>query len=298
LLCHDGSEHSCFQKVFAQQQKRTRTNGGWALEISLDVQWAHAIAPGANILLVEAKSSSFSDLLGAVDLAVNTYKAKVVSMSWGASDFSGENSYDYHFSRSGVVFVAASGDSGTGTIYPSTSPYVVAVGGTSLPLDTNGNLIGSETAWNGSGGGVGAYESEPGYQATFPIPSTGGKRGSPDAAYNADPATGVSIYDSTPYNGQTGWFQVGGTSAGSPQWAALIALADQSRSSSLSSASTSTSPFYNAASGAAYATNYKDISGGSNGTCGSLCVAGSGYDFVTGLGSPKAGNLVPYLAGH
>src|SRR5207247_1098068 len=123
-----------------------RPDAGWALEISLDVQWAHAIAPGADILLVEASTNSFSNLLGAVDVAV-ARGAQVVSMSWGGSEFSSEASYDSHFNVTGVTFTAASGDSGNGVIYPAASPYVVAVGGTTLPLDSSGNLTGSEVAW-------------------------------------------------------------------------------------------------------------------------------------------------------
>lgn len=288
--------HPCFQKTYAQG--KPNPNGGWALEISLDVQWAHAIAPGADILLVEAKTASLSNLLGAVNVAV-TGGAQAVSMSWGGSEFSSESSYDASFNRASVTFTAASGDSGAGTIWPAVSPYVVAVGGTTLPLDSSGNRTGAETTWSGSGGGISAYESEPGYQSSYPIPATGGKRGSPDVAYNADPATGFAVYDSTKYQGQSGWFQVGGTSAGSPQWAALIALANPGRSKgSLSSDNLTSSPEYDAATGNAYTSNYNDITLGTNGSCGSTCTAATGYDFVTGLGSPQASNLVPYLTTH
>ncbi|MCL4534861.1 MAG: S53 family peptidase [Bacteroidetes bacterium] len=288
--------HPCFQKVYAQGGKY-RTDGGWALETSLDVQWAHAIAPGADILLVEARTSSFSNLLGAVDVAVSR-GARAVSMSWGGNEFTSETSYDVHFNKPGVTFTAASGDSGDGVIYPAVSPYVVAVGGTSLSLDSAGNFV-SETAWSGSGGGISKYETEPGYQLGYPIPYTSGKRGSPDVAYNADPNTGFPVYDSTPYYGQSGWFQVGGTSAGSPQWAALVVLADQSGTGgSLSSNNLGSSPEYNAAASSVYSSDYRDIISGTNGTCGGNCTAATGYDFVTGLGSPLANSLVPYLASH
>jgi subtilase family serine protease len=288
--------HPCFQKVYAQN--KPRPDGSWALESSLDVQWAHAIAPGADILLVEARTNSFANLLGAVDVAVKD-GSRAVSMSWGGSEFSSESSYDYHFNVAGVHFTASSGDNGNGVLYPSVSPYVVGVGGTTLPLDALGKPIGPESAWSGSGGGISAYEAEPGYQSNFSIPSDGGKRGVPDVAYEADPNTGVSVYDSTSYQGQTGWFQVGGTSAGSPQWAALAALADQGRgTSALSTNNLSSSPEYNAAELSVYSGNYRDITAGSNGTCGSVCTAGMGYDFVTGLGSPLANSLVPYLTTH
>ncbi len=273
-----------------------RTNSGWALEISLDVEWACAVAPGANLLLVEASSNSFTNLIAAVDYAAS--HAKVVSMSWGGSEFSSETGYDSHFNVSGVAFFASSGDNGAGVIYPSSSPYVIGVGGTTLPLDSSGNLTGSETAWSGSGGGISAYESEPGYQSAFPILNSGGKRGIPDVSYDADPNTGVAVYDTTSYNGQKGWFQVGWTSMGSPQWAGLAALADQGRSQSLSSNNLSSSAVYNAAASAVYAANYRDITSGTNGSCGTNCTAASGYDLVTGLGSPLANNLVPYLNTH
>lgn len=278
--------HPCFQKVYAQKSM-PRSNSGWALEISLDTQWAHAIAPGADLLLVEASSNSFTNLMGAVDVAVQN-NAGVVSMSWGGSEFSTEASYDAHFKVNNVTFTASSGDNGTGVEYPAASPYVVAVGGTTLSLDQSGN-VSSETAWSGSGGGISADEDEPGYQSSY---VTANGRGVPDVSYDANPSTGVAVYDSTRYSGQSGWFQVGGTSAGAPQWAALIALANQTRSSALSSNSLSSSPEYSAP-----ASNYRDITSGTNGTCGSTCSATTGYDFVTGLGSPRANTLVPYLAG-
>jgi subtilase family serine protease len=276
--------------------KFPRVNANWALEISLDVEWACAIAPGANILLVEASTNSFSNLLTAVDYAAK--HTQVVSMSWGGSEFSSESSDDFHFNVTGVSFTASSGDNGTGAQYPVASPDVIGVGGTTLPLDSAGNLTGSETAWSGSGGGISAFEAEPAYQSSYPIPNTGGKRGIPDVSYDADPNTGVSVYDTTSLQGQSGWFVVGGTSAGAPQWAALIVLVDQGRTSSLSSNNLSSSPEYNAAARAVYASNYRDITSGTNGSCGSVCTASTGYDFVTGLGSPLANNLVPYLQTH
>ena len=275
--------------------KLPRTNSGWAQEISLDVEWACAIAPAANILLVEASSASLTNLLSGVDYAAN--HANVVSMSFGGGD-TGSSSNDYHFNVPGKSFVASSGDNGTGASYPATSPFVLAIGGTNLPLNADGSRAGPETVWSGSGGGISTSESEPAYQTAFPIPSTGGKRGSPDVAYNADPQTGVAVYDSTPNQGTAGWLVFGGTSAGAPQWSALIALTDAGRTSALATSSASTSPFYNAALGSAYATNYTDILSGANGTCGSVCTATSGYDFATGVGSPNAAALIPYLQTH
>src|SRR6266481_3701530 len=193
---------------------------GWALETALDVEWAHAIAPGATIILSVANSSSSVDLLNAVDAAVNA-GATVVSMSWGGPEFGGMSNYDYHFNRPGVTFTASSGDSGAGVEWPAGSPYVVGVGGTSLYLDSNGNRT-SETAWSGSGGGISSYSGEPGSQTGW---QTSNRRGVPDVSFLADPNTGVLVYDSV--NG--GWFIVGGTSASAPQWAALVALANELR---------------------------------------------------------------------
>ncbi len=290
--------HPCFQKVYAQGF-RPKTNGGWALEISLDVEWAHVVAPGADILLVESSNNFLSSLLGAVDVAVQS-GAKVVSMSWGAGEFAFETSLDSHFNRTGVTFTASSGDSGGDPEWPAVSPFVVAVGGTTLPLDASGNLIGPETAWGGSNGGASFIEAEPGYQNIYPIPDTGGARGVPDVSYVADPNTGVAVYDTTSFFGQKGWFQIGGTSVGAPQWAAIIGLANQGRSCAsngigcLSTSNTNFSPLYNAASpplSTTYNSNYRDITAGSN-VC---CAAGPGYDFVTGLGSPLANSLVSAL---
>src|SRR5713101_5826939 len=286
------TSNGCF--TIATPQGAPRTDRGWALEISLDVEWAHAIAPGAKILLVEAATNSFANLFGAVDYA--SARAHQVSMSWGGSEFSSEASNDFHFQVTGVTFFASSGDSGHGLIYPSASPLVVSVGGTTLNIDRFGNLV-SETAWSGSGGGISAFENEPSYQTNYPIPSTGGLRGNPDVSYDADPASGVAVFDSLGDQGFKNWIQVGGTSAGSPQWAALAAIANAGRTSPLSSTSTTTPTnvaLYSIAK-TGYSTNYRDITSGTNGSCGTICTAGTNYDFVTGLGSPLANALVPSL---
>jgi hypothetical protein len=260
----------------------------WALEMALDVEWAHAIAPAANILLVEANSQTDTDLLAAVDTASQS-GAAAVSMSWGFNEFAAQTdaAHDGHFTgHPGVTFVAASGDSGRPPIWPATSPNVLAVGGTNLKL-TTANAWSSEKGWGtgswsfffgGSGGGISKYEPKPTYQSGVTQSST--KRTSPDVAYDADPATGVAVYDST--NG--GWLTVGGTSAGAPQWAALIAIADQGRALALAPALSSSDTL-----GAIYTmagTNFHDITSGNNGYA-----ATTGYDLVTGRGTPKA-NLV------
>ncbi len=288
--------------------------GGWELEASLDVEWAHAVAPDADIVLAEANSNSLGDLLTASNSAVAA-GAHVVSMSWGAREFSLEFDYDSYFSHAGVTFVAASGDGGAGTIWPAVSPNVIAAGGTTLCLDAQGNRTTAgtvafasstcagqpahETAWSGSGGGDSIYETEPAYQTYFyansyaSFPNTGGFRATPDVALDANPSTGLAVYDTTPYSGETGWFQVGGTSAAAPAWAGLIALADYARMQSskptlsVSPGSSAGAPEYNAALPAVYGTDYFDIVYGSNGHA-----AGSGYDLVTGFGSAAANYLV------
>ncbi|HEU5117634.1 MAG TPA: S53 family peptidase, partial [Isosphaeraceae bacterium] len=173
----------------------TDSTGGWELEEALDVEWAHAIAPGAKILLVEAASASDADLLPAVNYAAS--HANVVSLSWGGGEFSSETAYDGYFSHAGVAFVASSGDYGAPISWPAASPNVLAVGGTSLNLGS-GNVYGSEAGWSGSGGGPSAYETQPAYQ-TGVVTQTS-RRANPDVAYNASPNTGFAVYDSFNYN--------------------------------------------------------------------------------------------------
>jgi subtilase family serine protease len=214
----------------------TQTNSSWGEEESLDVEWAHAIAPGANILVVEAapgntESQQLQNLMAAVQTASTTRGVAVVSMSWGFPELSGETAYDKYFTTPGITYVAASGDS-PGVEYPAASPDVVAVGGTTLTLSSSGGY-GSETAWDDSGGGFSQYEAEPAYQESV---QTTGQRSTPDVAFDANPNTGVEIYF-TPASGgggwqttqQGSWEEVGGTSLGTPAWAAIIAIADQGR---------------------------------------------------------------------
>jgi hypothetical protein len=264
-----------------------RGNTGWGVEISLDVEWAHFIAPAANLLLVEANTSSLSNLLAAVDTAANYSGVAVVSMSWGSSEFSTESSYDSHFTtpkgHTGVTFVASSGDSGGVVEWPAASPEVLSVGGTTLSLNSD-NTWKSETAWSGSGGGVSGYEASPGYQSGMGY----SKRATPDVSYDADPNTGVYIYDTYGYGGVMG---VGGTSAGSPQWAALVAVADQVAGQNLDGPSQTLPAIYNAAN-TAYSRNFHDITSGSAGANH----AGTGFDLVTGWGSPIADSIVPAIA--
>ena len=273
----------------ATEGSRVAYDPGWALESSLDLEWAHAIAPRATLLLVEAASTSFSDLMSAVDYARHYPGVSVVSMSWGAGEFAGENQFDGLFTtpagHTGVTFVAASGDTGGQTIYPSTSPNVVAVGGTSLTV--SGGTYVRETGWSGSGGGFSSFESEPSYQAGT---QASGRRTTPDVAYNADPNTGVLVV-----SGGT-WYAVGGTSAGAPQWAGLFALVDQGLAKQgvqPLDGRTQALPALYALARSHYGTDFHDVTSGRAGSF----TANAGYDLVTGLGSPVANALIPGLIG-
>jgi len=262
---------------------------GWAGEIALDVEWAHAIAPAANILLVEAKSNSMSDLMTAVNYARNVPGVVAISMSWGGGEFSGETNYDSVFTtpvgHGGVSFFVSSGDTGAPAEYPSSSPNVVSVGGTSLTL-SSGNY-GSESGWSGSGGGISKYESKPSYQSGVTQSST--RRTTPDVAYDADPRTGVSVYDSYNNGSSSPWSQYGGTSAAAPQWAAIAAIVAQGRGGpalALDGVKELLPAIYSLASA-----DFHDVTtGGSTGSPAYSAIAG--YDLVTGRGSPVANRLI------
>jgi hypothetical protein len=255
-------------------------NPGWAEETALDVEWAHAIAPEASILLVIAPNAGVNlvtnipYLYEGIDYA-NNHGANVVSMSWGGPEFSDETSVDsLFFNSSGVVYVASAGDT-SAVEYPAASPNVVGVGGTTL-FTADGNYL-SESAWSGSGGGQSVFENEPVYQTGF---QSSGMRQVPDVSFDADPGSGVAIY----FNGS--WRVVGGTSLSAPCWAGLFTLGGLNSISSV---------YAQAASPALYAANFHDITTGSNGPAPANFAA-VGYDQVTGLGSPKANNLIPGVA--
>jgi hypothetical protein len=264
----------------------------WGLEESLDVEWAHAIAPGANILLVEATTNNYSDLFAAANYARNQPGVVAVSMSFGGSEFAGESSFDSNFTtpagHGGVTFVAATGDSGSSGApnYPSVSPNVLAVGGTQLSVDGSGNYLG-EAGWGGSGGGISTMYAQPGYQAGV-VTQSNNHRTVPDVSYNASSGSPYAVY----YTGDGGWVQVYGTSAAAPQWAALIAIADQGRAlagkGALDGATQALPAIYQLP-----ASDFHDITSGSNGGFS----AGPGYDLVTGRGTPIANAVVAGLVG-
>ena len=268
--------NGCFEKHLISSN--TKSNSGWQMETSLDIEWAHAIAPQAKILLVSAQTPSGANLIKAIDYARNQSGVVAISMSFGGPEFPEETTLDDHFKSShDAVFFASSGDNGTGASWPAASPNVVAVGGTSLSLSSSGSLI-SETAWNGSGGGISAYEKMPAYQSGFSIKKAGGMRAIPDVSYDADPASGFPIYKG---GTSAGWYVVGGTSAAAPQWAAIASLGLSASNASFYADKASSNP-----------SNYfRDIKSGSNGDCGYVCTARSAYDYVTGLGSPVTVNF-------
>jgi len=282
----------------------------WALEISLDVEWAHAVAPKATILLVEASSNSDSDLFTAVDTARNYAGVSVLSMSWGGGEYAGQSYYDQFFTtpagHNGVTFVASSGDSGAypnggtrkGVEYPASSPNVLSVGGTYLTTDAGGNWV-SETGWGngtssyrsgGAGGGISSYTAQPAYQKGVVTQSTT-YRTVPDVAAVADPSSGVAVIDTWDFGTTSPWIRVGGTSVGAPLWAGIIAIADQGRvlaGQGTMDGPTQTLPaLYGLSS-----KDFHDITTGNNGYA-----AGTGYDLVTGRGTPIVNLLVADLAG-
>jgi kumamolisin len=274
---------------------------GWGVEEDLDIEWAHAMAPSAKIYLVEACSSNYSDLLIAEDMAAAKVLAAGggdVSNSWGSGEFSGENGYDSHFlafqlNLPGITFFASAGDSGLGAAYPSSSPWVVSAGGTTVNRDVNGNFL-SESCWSGSGGGISAQEvwqSPPvflngmGPWTAYQYPQFGqGARETPDFSFDADPASGVYMYDTYGYGG---WLTVGGTSVASPSLAGIVNLSGNKLGQAPLIGGYYTTEENNLLysqlySKTAYPANFYDVTTGSNGS-----PAGPLWDECTGVGTPR-----------
>ena len=288
---------------------------GWDVEESLDVEWAHSIAPGANLILVECTDLNTGD-----EWAASQPGVSIISNSWGGSESSGETGADSDWSNPsstgspGVAFLFSAGDSGT-ISYPSSSPNVLSVGGTTLNLNSNGTWA-SETGWNnGGGGGTSAYESRPSYQnvtvAGIAVSSVvGSQRGNPDISMDANPNTGVYVLDTLTQGSSP--FDVGGTSLSCPMMAGLVAIIDQGRaqvglqplntsvesqaSPNLTSYQLQTDIYDLAANTSTYATDFHDITSGYNNN--KKDNATTGYDLVTGLGSPIANTFVPDMVGY
>lgn len=249
---------------FTQKSYTKTTNKGWGLEESLDIEMVSAICPNCKILLVEAASASIANLSTAEAYA--TAHANYVSNSWSGNE--GTTKYDSDFNVSGVAIAAATGDNGYNSTaqWPAILPSVIAVGGTDLTKVSPR----TETAWSGAGSGCSKIYAKPSFQSGI---STGcSDRAQADVSADADPSTGVAVYDTQNYNG---WYVVGGTSVATPINASVFALAGNT--------STNNPGNLYANSGA-----LNDITSGSNGSCGApLCTAGVGWDGPTGLGTPN-----------
>jgi subtilase family serine protease len=267
--------NGCFRKVNETGGSQLpASNSGWSQEISLDLDMVSAICPNCHILLVEASSSSFSDLGTAVNEAVKL-GANVVSNSYGGSEYSGESSTGAeYYNHPGVAITVAAGDSGYGAEFPASANTVTAVGGTTLQQATDtGTRDAAETAWSGTGSGCSAYESKPAWQTDAGCAN----RTVNDVSAVADPNTGVWVYDS--YDASSGsWGVFGGTSVATPIVGSMYALADNTASSS----SMNSLPYQDKAA-------LNDVTSGSNGSCSvaDLCNGEVGYDGPTGLGTPN-----------
>ena len=245
---------------------------GWATEESLDVDMVSAICPKCQIFLVEAEGPTTKDLGTAVDAAVNVLHVKFVSNSYGGRQSSKDPGFDTkYYQHAGVAVVASAGDDGYGVGYPAASQYVTAAGGTDLNKASGTARGWKETVWSGSGSGCSTYEAKPSWQT-----DTGcSKRTDNDVAADADPATGVAVYDT--YD-QGGWLQVGGTSVSSPILASVFALAGKPAKGTYPSSY----PY-------AHTSDLYDVTSGSDGTCtpAYLCTGENGYDGPTGWGTPN-----------
>ncbi len=268
-------------------------DSGWATEIALDVQWAHATAPLARIVLIEAPDASVTSLANAVALA-NKMGSGVVSMSFGAAEGSWTAGYDAVFSGSGMSYLAATGDNGSAVSWPSVSTKVLAVGGTTLSYSGSGTR--SEAAWSGTGGGVSAYVALPAYQSGL---AGLARRGVADVAFNANPGSGQYVASIPSGSSSVRWLSAGGTSLSTPQWAGLLAVANAMRvAAGKGLLGVPHGVLYGQVAGvsASYSAAFADIASGSNGSCG-VCTARAGYDTPTGWGTPNASALLSTLSG-
>jgi hypothetical protein len=297
---------------------------GWGPEIALDIEWAHSIAPAAAIDVVYASTASSAALLTAANTAATKLDASVVSMSFGAS----LEEYGYGYLEQqldatylapalaadpGVTFLASTGDHGdtpnslhnAAPLFPSVSPLVIGVGGTTLNLTASNNWQ-SEAAWGygsdsycatcASGGGISNTFTQPAYQVNDGFSGSKGMRTIPDVASDADPSTGVSVYDPYDFGASTPWGIIGGTSLASPTWAGLVAIADQGRQVEYNNGPldgpNETLPALYGLMNDNYSLYFHDITTG----FGNGYNVGPGYDLVTGIGSDQANNLLPALA--
>ena len=265
--------NGCFRQVNQNGgNSLPKANGGWAQEISLDLDMVSAICPNCHILLVEASSASLSNLGTAVNTAAKL-GANEISNSYGGSDSADSSAYNHP----GIAITASAGDSGYGVQYPASSKWVTAVGGTSLTKSSTARGW-SETVWSGSGSGCSTFNAQPSWQTSNAnVTANCAKRAVADVSADADPNTGVAVYDSFTYQGQSGWLEFGGTSVASPIIASVYALAGNAASVNYGGY-----PY-------SHTSSLNDVTSGSNGSCGGtdLCTAGTGWDGPTGLGTPN-----------
>ena len=310
------AHYQCFKQIDLSNGAATVGSNlsSWRVEVSLDAQWAHAIAPTATILLVTARSASSSDLIVAVNKAAAQPGVVAISLSFGGNEMPNQSGASYDgvlkaIQEQGIIVFAAAGDSGNLGIsqsWPAVSPYVTAVGGTSIKtVAYNLPAVQTEVTWVGGGGGASYYEAMPAYQTSafagtpfLSLDKT--KRAIPDVSYNADPVSspvGVVVSGS--------WYGVGGTSAGAPQWAGIAALIAQDRvNKKMSTLQTLVKGTAGGFNGLLYQIRDKalfDITKGSDdeghagpGTC-ALCNASQGYDAATGWGVPNVAKLLKLI---
>lgn len=267
--------------VFANgTEPATGPNGGFQIEEALDTEWAHAMAPGAKLYLVEAATNSLGNLFNAISVASSLVAANgggEVSMSFGSGEFAAETTLDSFFTTPGVVYIASSGDT-PGVEYPSASPNVIAAGGTTISRSlTTGDLI-LENAWQEAGGGMSEFEPRPSFQNGVRF-IVGESRGTPDISFDSNPSTGVWVFDTNTFDG-TGWFVVGGTSVAAPSLAGIINSAGSFRSSSA------------AENRVLYNDRERDLNDIFYGNCGlnASNFALPGYDLCTGVGTVRGLN--------
>lgn len=270
-------------------------NASWAMEMALDVQWSHATAPLARIVLIEAANSSLTAIYNAITLA-NAMGPGIVSMSFGVPEGSWTSAYDSSFAQPNMTYLAATGDSGAAVSWPAVSSRVVAVGGTTLSYD--GIATRTEISWSGTGGGVSNYTSTPSFQNNL-VPGLGtiAHRMVADVAFNADPFSGQYVAILVPGKTTPIWMSIGGTSLATPQWAGIMAIVNSSRVAVskpvIGDPHTALYQQISTAS-ATYSSVFADITLGTDGTC-FTCAAKVGYDQLSGLGTPNVTNLVAAL---
>jgi hypothetical protein len=279
--CNTGTEAGCLtvtnQEGATSPLPPNAGDTGWDVEESLDMEMVSAICPSCHVFLVEATSPTIANLGTAVNSAVSVLDADFVSNSYGASESSSETTWDTdYYNHPGVAVTASAGDDGYGVSYPAASQFVTSVGGTTLRKASATSRGYTETVWGsasggeGTGSGCSAFEPKP----TWQTDSGCARRTDNDVSADANPNTGVAIYDT--YS-EGGWLEVGGTSVASPLIASVFALAGTPEAGTYPSSY----PYANTG-------DLFDVTMGANGTCSPayLCHAEVGYDGPTGWGTP------------